>query len=186
MQPAVGRAARRKPCSPPPNRYIRKPNGIRRRPSTLPNRRAGTPKNLFTSLKSAKSVVTLKRFVSAVVVVYLLLAVLFLLVPSVRSTIAEMGNGTNQTEDFFRVLAWIGVLVLGLQLVVENLDSALLRRSVSSQDDKINELKARLYDHQQKADNRAATQAATQVPLSAPAPPATSYPESNVPPSPLA
>ena len=125
---------------------------------------------------------TLKRFVSVVVLVYLLLAVLFLLVPSVRSSVAELGSGTNQTEDFFRALAWIGVGVLGLQFVIENLDSALLRRSVSSQDDKINELKARLYDHQQKADSRPVPQA----PPPAPAPPITSYPDSNVPPSPLA
>ena len=121
--------------------------------------------------------VPVKRFVSVVVLVYLLLALLFLLVPSVRNSISDLGNGTNKTEDFFHALAWIGVLVLGLQFVVENLDSALLRRSVSSQDDKINELKARLYDHQQQV---------IASPLPAPAPPTTRFPESNVPPSPLA
>ena len=120
--------------------------------------------------------VIVKRFVSVVVLVYLLLAVLFLLVPSVRLSISDMGSGTNKTEDFFHALAWIGVLVLGLQFVVENLDSALLRRNVNSQDDKINELKAKLYDNQQQAP-------APPVILAAPA---TRFPESNVPPTPLA
>ena len=119
---------------------------------------------------------TSKRFVSVVVLVYLLLAVLFLLVPSVRNSVADLGSGTNKTEDFFQALAWIGVGVLGLQLVVENLDSALLRRNVNTQDDKINELKAKLYDQQQRA------VPAPVVPVA----PVTRFPESNVPPTPLA
>ena len=118
---------------------------------------------------------SLKRFVSVVVLVYLLLALLFLLVPAVRNSVADLGSGTNKTEDFFHALAWVGVLVLGLQFIIENLDSALLRRNVSSQDDKINELKARLYDQQQRP-----------TPPAAPVPAPTRYPESNVPPTPLA
>ncbi len=96
--------------------------------------------------------VALKRFVTVVVMVYLLLFLLFLLVPSVRASVAGLGDALSDVErerNFFRVLATIGALVLAVQLVVENLDSSLLRRSVARQDGKINELKARLYDHQQ-------------------------------------
>ena len=91
----------------------------------------------------------LKRIVTVAVMVYLLLALLFLLFPAVRSSVAGLGSGTSvvaQERDFFYVLGWVGVVVLGLQLVAENLDSSLLRRTVAQQDNKINELKAKLYD----------------------------------------
>ena len=96
----------------------------------------------------------LKRVVTVAVMVYLLLALLFLLFPAVRTSVAELGVGLSPTENernFFHVLAWIGVVVLGLQLITENLDSSLLRRTVNQQDSKINELKAKLYDTHQKA-----------------------------------
>ncbi len=96
--------------------------------------------------------VALKRFVSVVVMVYLLLALLFLLVPSVRASVAGLSAALSDAErerNFFQALATIGAVVMAVQLVVENLDSSLLRRSVAKQDGKINELKARLYDHQQ-------------------------------------
>jgi hypothetical protein len=41
-----------------------------------------------------------------------------------------------------------GVVLLGLQLITENLDSVLLRREVATHAGKINELKAKLYDQQ--------------------------------------
>ena len=96
--------------------------------------------------------VALKRFVTVVVMVYLLLFLLFLLVPSVRASVAGLGDALSDAErerNFFYTLSIIGALVLAVQLVVENLDSSLLRRSVARQDGKINELKAKLYDGQQ-------------------------------------
>lgn len=95
----------------------------------------------------------LKRIVTVVVMVYLLIALLFLLFPALRVSISGMaGNGAPgpyQERDFFMTLCWIGLVVLGLHLVVENLDSALLRRTTIQQDNRINELKAKLYDVQQ-------------------------------------
>ena len=95
-----------------------------------------------------------KRVVTVAVMVYLLLALLFLLFPAVRSSVAELGSGTSPTENernFFYVLAFIGVVVMALQLVIENLDSSVLRRALNQQDGKINELKAKLYDTHQHA-----------------------------------
>jgi len=95
--------------------------------------------------------VALKRFVSVVVMVYLLLALLFLLVPSVRASVADLGTALSEVErnrDFFQLLATIGAVILAVHLIVENLDSSLLRRNVAKQDGRINELKAKLYDHQ--------------------------------------
>jgi hypothetical protein len=103
----------------------------------------------------------LKRIVTVVVMVYLLIALLFLLFPALRTSISDtMGNGAPgpyQERDFFIMLTWIGVVVLALHLVVENLDSTLLRRNVAQQDNRINELKAKLYDVQQPAGHPVAT-----------------------------
>ena len=83
--------------------------------------------------------------------VYLLLAVLFFLFPAVRTTVAEWGAGLSPTENernFYQVLAAIGAVLMAVQLIVENIDSGVLRRTVGQQDSRINELKAKLYDHQ--------------------------------------
>jgi len=96
---------------------------------------------------------TLKRIVTVAVMIYLLLALLFILVPAVRSSVADMGAGLSVPEkerQFFYVLFVVGAVVLGLQLLTENLDSVLLRRTVNQHESKINELKARLYDQQQR------------------------------------
>ncbi|MGI4883823.1 MAG: hypothetical protein ACRYFR_02560 [Janthinobacterium lividum] len=96
--------------------------------------------------------ISLKRFVSVVVMVYLLLALLFLLVPAVRASVAGLGTALSEVErerDFFQLLATIGAVILAVHLVIENLDSSILRRNVAKQDGRINELKAKLYDHQQ-------------------------------------
>ena len=95
----------------------------------------------------------LKRFVTVVVMVYLLLALLFVLAPAVRSAVTGMGSGLSvleQERQFFYVLFVIGAAILALHLLTENLDSVLLRRTVSQNEGKINELKAKLYDHQQR------------------------------------
>jgi len=108
----------------------------------------------------------LKRIVTVAVMVYLLLALLFFLFPAVRSSVAGL-NGSGSTVDdersFFYVLAAIGAVVLALELVVENLDSSLLRREALKQDGKINELKAKLYDVQAPASRPATTPVAPAV-----------------------
>ena len=96
----------------------------------------------------------LKRIVTVAAMVYLLLAVLFFLFPAVRSSVAGLnstGSPVDDERNFFYVLAIIGAVVLALELVVENLDSSLLRREVGKQDNRINELKAKLYDTNQPA-----------------------------------
>ncbi|MDO7848274.1 hypothetical protein Q5H92_18045 [Hymenobacter sp. M29] len=95
----------------------------------------------------------LKRIVTVAVMVYLLLALLFVLAPAVRDTVMETNDGLSHIEkarQFYYVMFIIGAVVLALHLITENLDSVLLRRSVSQQENKINELKAKLYDHQQR------------------------------------
>jgi len=111
----------------------------------------------------------LKRIVTATVMIYLLIALLFLLFPAVRASIAGLGSGAPgpyQERDFFMTLCWIGIGVLGLHLITENLDSSLLRRNVAQQDNRINELKAKLYDVQTPAGR----------PTTAPVAPAVAYP----------
>ena len=95
----------------------------------------------------------LKRVITVAVMVYLLLALLFVLAPAARNSIMDMGSGLSVLEkerQFYYVMFFIGAVVLGLQLITENLDSVLLRRSVKQHEGKINELKAKLYDHQQR------------------------------------
>lgn len=102
----------------------------------------------------------LKRFMTVVVMVYLLLALLFFLVPAVRATVAGLSSNSSpleQERQFFYWLAAIGAVVLALHLLTENADSALLRRQVSQSEGKINELKAKLYDHQQTLGRPAST-----------------------------
>jgi len=96
----------------------------------------------------------LKRIVTVAVMIYLLLALLFILAPAVRSSVMGMGSGLSvieQERQFFYVMFVIGAVVMALQLLTENLDSVLLRRSVTQHESKINELKAKLYDTQQRA-----------------------------------
>ena len=95
----------------------------------------------------------LKRIVTVAVMIYLLLALLFILAPAVRSTVMGMGSGLSaleQERQFFYTMFVIGAVILALQLLTENLDSVLLRRQVGQGEGKINELKAKLYDHQQR------------------------------------
>ena len=95
----------------------------------------------------------LKRIVTVAVMIYLLLALLFILAPAVRTTLMDMGSGLSELEkerQFYYTLFVIGAGLLALHLITENLDSVLLRRTVSQHEGKINELKAKLYDHQQR------------------------------------
>ena len=95
----------------------------------------------------------LKRIVTVAVMVYLLLALLFVLAPAVRATFTDMSSGLSALEkerQFYYMLFLIGAGLLALQLITENLDSVLLRRTVSQHEGKVNELKAKLYDQQQR------------------------------------
>lgn len=110
----------------------------------------------------------LKRLVTILVMVFLLVALLLLLVPSVQASFADM---FGSPESLFRGLFIAAVILLGLQLVTENLDSVLLRRDVAAREGKINELKARLYDHQMEQ------RIAADRPQSVPRTGVTTYPE---------
>lgn len=108
----------------------------------------------------------LKRIVTVAVMVYLLLALLFVLAPAVRTTVMDMGTGLSELEkerSFYNTLFLIGAGLLALHLITENLDSVLLRRSVSQHENKINELKAKLYDQQQRGAAPAAVPTARTV-----------------------
>jgi hypothetical protein len=112
----------------------------------------------------------LKRIVTVAVMVYLLLALLFLLLPAVRTNVAELGSGVSPMENernFFYVLSFAGVIVLALHLIVENIDSSVLRRTVAQQDQKVNELKAKLYDVHQPTSTAATTNPAVTYPTAA-------------------
>jgi len=112
----------------------------------------------------------LKRIVTVAVMVYLLLALLFLLLPAVRTNVAELGSGVSPMENernFFYVLSFVGVVVLALHLIVENIDSSVLRRTVAQQDQKVNELKAKLYDVHQPTTTAATTNPAVTYPTAA-------------------
>ncbi|QNE38067.1 hypothetical protein F1C16_00090 [Hymenobacter sp. NBH84] len=90
----------------------------------------------------------LKRLTTILVMVYLLLALLFIFSQAARDTFASaIGLGTEPAA-FYYTLFVTGVVLLAALLIVENIDSVLLRRSVTQHEGKINELKARLYDHQ--------------------------------------
>ena len=89
----------------------------------------------------------LKRLVTVLVMVYLLLVLLLVLSPGSRDGLMSVAAGGNPTNFYYGLFLIGGVLLL-LQLLTENLDSVLLRRDVASREGKINELKARLYDQQ--------------------------------------
>ena len=95
----------------------------------------------------------LKRIVTVAVMVYLLLALLFVLAPAVRTSVMGMGTGLSaleQERQFYYTMFLIGAGVLALQLLTEQMDSMMRRRAVGQHENRINELKAKLYDHQQR------------------------------------
>ncbi|MBT2557839.1 hypothetical protein J7E24_08585 [Hymenobacter sp. ISL-91] len=87
----------------------------------------------------------LKRLVTILVMLFLVLALLILLLPSVQTSFVGMAGSA---ESLYYTLLAAAVALLGLHLLTENLDSTLLRREMAASDRKINELKARLYDNQ--------------------------------------
>ncbi|UOR04291.1 hypothetical protein MUN82_15250 [Hymenobacter aerilatus] len=122
----------------------------------------------------------LKRLTTILVMIYLLLALLFIFSPAARDTFASsIGLGTEPSA-FYYTLFVTGVVLLAALLLVENIDSVLLRRSVTQQEGKINELKARLYDHQIEQRERDFQQRPGTVPGT------TTYPDTPLTPTPPA
>lgn len=126
----------------------------------------------------------LKRVVNILVMLYVLLALLFIFSPATRDTFASaLGLTTNNTFNasqsfsnlatFYNTLFITGLVLLVLELLVENLYSVALQRDVTRQESKINELKAKLYDYQITQRDRDFQQRGT---TTAPAAPTTSHP----------
>ncbi|RZL14039.1 MAG: hypothetical protein EOO62_06530 [Hymenobacter sp.] len=91
----------------------------------------------------------LKRIVTVLALLYMLVALLLLFFPAVRSSISVFGVQAytlGMEVNLLLGLTWVGVIVTGLLMAVENADSGLLRRSAAKQEQKINELKAQLFD----------------------------------------
>jgi hypothetical protein len=91
----------------------------------------------------------LKRIVTVLALLYLLVALLFLFFPAVRSSMSVFGMQAYTLAmevNLLLGLTWVGVVVTALLMLVEKADSGLLRRSAAKQEQKINELKAQLFD----------------------------------------
>lgn len=95
-----------------------------------------------------------KRIVNVLVMVYLLLALLFILTPASRDLIMSSVGLNNDLAAFYYTMFVVGAILLGLELLVENLYNVALQRDVTRQTGKVNELKARLYDHQMEQRDR--------------------------------
>jgi hypothetical protein len=90
----------------------------------------------------------LKRVVTILALIYLLLALLILFFPFVRTSTVGIFSAYSLPLEINMLLGfmWASVAVVGLLLIFENIDSGLLRRTVNQQEKKINELKAQLFD----------------------------------------
>ncbi len=90
----------------------------------------------------------IKRAVTVLALIYLVLALLLLFFPFVRSSTIGIFSVYSLPMEVNLLLGfmWVSVAVVGLLLISENIDSGLLRRTVSKQEQKINELKAQLFD----------------------------------------
>jgi uncharacterized membrane protein YciS (DUF1049 family) len=95
-----------------------------------------------------------KRLVNVLVMVYLLLALLFILTPASRDLVMSSVGLSNDLATFYNTMFIIGAVLLALELIVENLYNVALQRDVTRQTGKVNELKARLYDHQMEQRDR--------------------------------
>ena len=85
---------------------------------------------------------TLKKIVNILVMLYLVVAALIFL------DILNVGQSSNPT--FYTNFFIAGAALMLLELVVENLYVMSLKRSQGQTQNKINELKASLYDHKQE------------------------------------
>jgi hypothetical protein len=125
----------------------------------------------------------LKRIVTVLALIYLLLAVLILFFPFVRTSTVGIFSAYSLPMEINMLLGftWASVFITGLLLIFENLDSGLLRRSAAKQEQKINELKAQLFDTQRALAAAPTIPTAPGIPS---APGATAYPSTyNTPPT---
>jgi len=81
----------------------------------------------------------IKKFINIVVMLYLVAAALIYL------GILNVGQNTN--PDFYTIFFLVGGGIMLLELIIENLYIMSLKRGQSHNQQKINELKAHLYDH---------------------------------------
>ncbi|WP_162910837.1 hypothetical protein [Hymenobacter oligotrophus] len=88
----------------------------------------------------------LRRIVTVLVMVYLLMALLLAVTAGARDAMISM-LGTSRADFWFNMML-IGAGLLLLLLLVENAHTVALRRNATHYESKINELKAKLYDHQ--------------------------------------
>jgi hypothetical protein len=93
--------------------------------------------------------------------VFLLLTLLFITLPGSRDAVMSMFGG--ERADFWFTMTIIGAVLLLLTILVENAHGVALRRDVTRHESKINELKAKLYDHQLDQRDREARVGGTTV-----------------------
>ncbi|WP_400192345.1 hypothetical protein [Hymenobacter sp. B81] len=86
-----------------------------------------------------------RRVLTVVVMLYLLVALLFIATPASRESMMSVLG--SPPADFWYTMTFIGAVLLLLELLVENVHGVGLRRDITRHEAKINELKARLYDH---------------------------------------
>ncbi|OON70514.1 hypothetical protein [Hymenobacter sp. CRA2] len=111
----------------------------------------------------------LRRIVTVLVMIYLLLALLFAITTGARDAMMSI-TGNNNPADFWYVMMLIGAGLLLLQLLTENAHGMGLRRDITRHEAKVNELKAKLYDQQLEQRDRDIRTTATTVPRPEPAP----------------
>jgi hypothetical protein len=115
----------------------------------------------------------IKKFVNILVMLYLVAAVLIFL------RILDLGQDNN--PSFYPTLFQVSGILLLLELIVENLYLATLKRGHGQTQQKINELKASLYDHKQEIQELRNRHAEEVAAAAKPAPAATSYTTATAP-----
>ena len=106
----------------------------------------------------------IKKFINIVVMLYLVAAALIYL--------GILNVGQNANPDFYTIFFLVGGGIMLLELIIENLYIMRLKRGHSHNQQKINELKAHLYDHKlelQDIRKRQAEESAMANPQAAPA-----------------
>ncbi|RAK66665.1 hypothetical protein DLM85_10620 [Hymenobacter edaphi] len=101
--------------------------------------------------------------------VYLLLTLLFVVTAGARDAMMAL-TGNQDPASFWYVMTLIGAALLLLLLLTENAYNVAMRRDISRHEMKVNELKAKLYDHQLEQRDRDVRTATTAVPRPEPAP----------------
>ncbi|WP_181307782.1 hypothetical protein [Rufibacter sp. XAAS-G3-1] len=126
---------------------------------------------------------SVKKFLNILVMVYLLIAFLFLLrILSVSKFVALFDLAHDAA--FYNRLLWVGAVLLLAELLVENMYIATLKRSLERERRQVSQLKSQYYDQQmafktQRYDQQMKTPAAPPVPDPVPANPATVPPSSS-------